>query len=300
MAADRDAEATAAIVAEERSVVTRIRARFAEGQISAAEVARAQAELQTAAVDEAEVLRARTEARIALGRAIGVPYAQVARLPLRADARNDCAAVPTQRPDSLVTLALNQRYELGAALANYAAADADLRLAIAQQYPDLTIEPGLSWDQGITRWILTAALQSIPAARNRGPIAEAYARRGLQAANATLAQEAVVASVDSAIASCRSVNGGMTAADSLVADTERQLDLAQAAYQRGETGATEVELSRLAFVRARRTRTQALARRAAAAVSLEAALGAWIGAAGLQWPDVRAPSGATVPSRVRP
>ena len=300
VAASRDAEASAAIVAEARALVTRMRARFAEGQISAADVARSQADLQSGVVDEHDALRASTVARVALSRAVGVPFAQIERLPLRADARSDCSALLALGQDSLVTLALNQRYELGAALADYAVADADLRLAIAKQYPDLTIAPGLAWDQGITRWILTAALQSIPAARNRGPIAEATARRALQVANAEVAQQVVIASVDSAVASCRSVIDGLVAADSLVGDTEHQLDLAEAAYRRGETGATEVSLARLAVVRARRTHTQARARHAAAGVSLEDALGAWVDAPAIRWPDVSAPSGAPLSAPVRP
>ncbi len=293
VAAERDLAAAGAIVVEEREVVALIRARYVAGEISATDLSRATTEFQNVMVEETAATQVRADARIALSRTLSIPYSQLAALPLRPEMPDHCTSLGAAPSDSLLALALNQRYDLGASLAEYAGAEADLRLAMAQQYPDVTIGPGLAWDQGITRWIISAGLQGIPAQRNRGPIAEADARRRLQVANASLAQQRVVVSVDSAIAACQSVGRSLAAANSLVLATERELDREQAAYERGETGKAEVALTRLALARARRVRAQTIARHAIAGMSLESALGAWVGSTTITWPDVTAQPGST-------
>jgi outer membrane protein TolC len=65
---------------------------------------------------------------------------------------------------------------MGVALAQYAVAEADLRVEITKQYPDLELAPGYSWDQGCIagsrRWHSNLLLN-----KNKGPIGEAIARR---------------------------------------------------------------------------------------------------------------------------
>ncbi len=289
------ADAGAEVVAL-RAVLELLRARYAEGRVSLADIAQGETDVQTGVVAVTQARRARTDARVQLSRSLAVPLRQVDTVPLREDPRSACDAsdslfvsAPGTEMTSLASSALQQRYEVGAALADYAVAETDLRVAIAQQHPDLTIGPGISWDQGIVRWALSVGSPAIQLNRNRGPIAEADARRAVHAVHVAVVEDSVLAQVDSSIASCHDVRGEIAAADSLVAATAERLRLTEAAYARGEIGQTEVAFARLALVRVTRTRRQAAQRRQAAGASLEAAIGRWLTMPGIRWPDAREP-----------
>jgi outer membrane protein TolC len=276
--ADADSEHTA--LAE---LATLVRARYGEGQVTLADVAQAETEAQRALVTAAEARRARTTARLALARALAVPLRAVDTLPLRADTGRACTAAAPASFDSLGTLALRQRYDLGEALADYAVAEGDLRVEIARQYPDLTIGPGIAWDQGVARWMLSLATPGILRKVNRGPIAESRARRVAEARRVATIQDSVLVAVDSAAAVCRDASREAEATAALVEASTRSLALAQGAYARGETGATEVAFARVAVLRAVRAQHAAAERALEAATALESVLGAWP-SGGPRWP----------------
>lgn len=278
----RDADAEASGL---RAVLTLLRGRFAEGRISLADVAQAESDVRAATLATVQARQARSEAAATLARAIAAPVAAVDSLPLRAYAVGGCGTAAAA-PDSLRAVALQHRFDLGAALADYAATEADVRAEIARQYPDVSVGPGFGWDQGVVRWVLGMGTPAIPRDRNRGPIAEALARRAAQAAHVRVVQDSVLAGVDAALAACRAVDFEVAAADSVRTAAQRAVALAEAAYGRGETGRTEVALTRLALLRAARVARQATDRRALAGVALETASGVWLAGAPLAWPDL--------------
>jgi outer membrane protein TolC len=99
-------------------------------------------------------------------------------------------------------------------------------------------------------------------------------------------QDSVLAAVDSAAATCRITRRELFATDSLLHTTGEQLALAQAAYQRGEIGMTEIALARLAVVRARRTHDQAAQHALASGAALEGATGLWLSGPPIEWQDI--------------
>jgi cobalt-zinc-cadmium efflux system outer membrane protein len=74
--------------------------------------------------------------------------------------------------------ALLSRADLGVAIGEYAIAEAGLKLAVARQYPQLTLGPGYYWDHGIAKFPLDLGF-TLPVNRNEGEIAEARAAREL-------------------------------------------------------------------------------------------------------------------------
>jgi outer membrane protein TolC len=92
-------------------------------------------------------------------------------------------------------------------------------------------------------------------------------------------QDSVVAAVDAGVAMCQGGTVAIATADSLVRDMVRAVDAARAAYDRGETGQTEVAVAELALVRARRVARLARTRRVTAGAALDRARGRWIGLA---------------------
>ena len=285
--ADGDvADAEAELVAL-RGILELLRARYAEGAVSLADVAQAELDVQAAVVALGESRRSSTAARSTLARALGVSLDQSGTIRMRPPPTSGCEAADAASTDgrrALDASALQHRVEVGSALADYAVAEAELRLAVARQYPDLTIGPGIAWDQGVGRWVLAAGSSAIPSNRNRGPITEADAQRAVQATRVQVVEDSVLAQVHGALSRCLEEARQIVATDALVAATVEQQRLREAAFARGEIGRTAVAFARLAAVRARRLQRQATHQRYAAGALLEAATGRWAAEPNIRWP----------------
>ncbi|MGD0492353.1 MAG: TolC family protein [Steroidobacteraceae bacterium] len=144
-----------------------------------------------AALGEAEEHAA--EARAAIAAAIGVPAAAFQNVHLSWPDLDSPPAAASLPVAEVRREAVINRLDVRSALAQYAAAEADLRLQIAKQYPDLDIGPGYTYEEKQSYFTLgfSAAIPMFD--RNRGPIAEAEARR-LKAAAAFQATQAEVLS----------------------------------------------------------------------------------------------------------
>jgi outer membrane protein TolC len=264
------------------------RARFNEGSLSGAEVARTRAEVQDAVVRSRSAETAALEARAVLAGVLAMP-AQALESVTVVGGSGDCARADSVGSDSLAALALLHRPEIGRTLAEYAGAEADLRLEVARQFPELDVGPGFIWDLGVHRWTLALALPNLLGFRNRGPIEEAVGLRAAAAARLMEAQDAILAEVDVAVARCRGTERERAAAVAQVSAADQAAKLARDAYGRGETSRLEPALAELAVARASRARWGAEARRWRADVALERALGEWADEPGQRWPDPREP-----------
>jgi outer membrane protein TolC len=165
--------------------------------------------------------------------------------------------------------------EIGGALATYAVAEADLRVAVSGSYPDLALGPGFTWDQGVGRWSVLFGLPRLPLDGNRGPIAEAAARREAAAAGVSAAQLQVLGEVESAVAECAAARMEALAADSVAAAAEQRFAAARRGYERGEISAADTTAALLPIVRARAAAAAAHRRESAAALALDAAVAGW-------------------------
>lgn len=263
-----------------------VRARYQEGSVSLADLAQVEAELLAAVVVRAQAERARTAARSALAGTLALPVDEALRVTIVEDVSEACAVVDTLDAGQLQALALRRRDDVGAALAEYAAAEGDVRLEVARQYPDLRLQPAIIWDQGVLKWALGFGLPALAFNRNQGPILEAEARRAAGAARFEGLQQSVSRDAAAARAGCASARREIAAVDSLVRGAKERLRIAQAAYARGETGATQVEFARLALVRGARARRAARRELDQAGVTLERALGGWLSGPSLTAADI--------------
>jgi outer membrane protein TolC len=212
--------------------------RLLDGQLAAGAVSRPELTLAEIAVhktqldlNDAESQQA--DARSQLARSVGVAAAALDGVNLEFD-------FPTAAPEVTATgargMALRQRADILGALADYAAADASLRLEIARQYPDLHLGPGYAWNNGNAndnQWSLGATLELPILDQNQGPIAEAAARRKLAAAKFTALQAQVCSEIDRAIAGVRVAREQLRAGDDLRNSEERQLQSVTAQIQAG-------------------------------------------------------------------
>ncbi|HET9038764.1 MAG TPA: TolC family protein [Gemmatimonadales bacterium] len=277
---EREARALAEVESLER-------ARYQEAALTAAELARTASEVQEAKFRVSVAEGAAIDARAALAGLTALPLASLDSLEIEPEAGSGCVAIVALGDDSLAALALTRRPEIGRALAEYAVAEADLRAAVARQYPDLDIGPGFIWDQGVHRWTLALALPNLLGFRNRAAVDEALAGRAAAAARVAEAQDELLGDVARATGRCRGAQIEAAAADSQVAVAHRTAALAQAAYDRGETARLDPVLAELGVVRAERSRRLQAARLVAAGRGLEAALGGSAAAESDRWPDPR-------------
>jgi outer membrane protein TolC len=263
------------------------RTRYQEAALTAAELARTAAEVQDARFRVSTAEAAVLDARATLAGVMALPFAALDSLQIEPEAGDGCTTAAGMGDDSLATLALTRRPEIGAALAQYTVAEADLRMAVARQFPDLDLGPGFVWDQGVHRWTLALAVPNLLGFRNRSAIDAAVAGRGAAAARMAEVQDELLGDVARATGRCRGALLEIAAADSQVAVARRTAARAQAAYDRGETVRLDPVLAELGLMRAERSRRLQAAGLAAAGGALEAALGASAGAEPGRWPDPR-------------
>lgn len=268
-------------------------ARYARGELRRTELA----VLQTAEVEAGTVEAERSGdellARSRLASVVGLPASELDTLVLVLDGPRDCG--PADTLGYARGTAIRVRPEVGRALASYAVAEADLRLAVAGSYPDVSLGPGFTWDQGVGRWSLLFALPRLPVDGNRGPIAEALHRRDAAAAAVAEVELKVMADVAASLAACLAGRRELLAATEAMATADAEAAAARSAFQRGEAGAEDTLAARLPLLRAAAAATGARQRLTAAALLYERALGAWTGRT--VRPDPRQPPPRAEPSK---
>lgn len=228
-----------------------VEGQYAAGAVSAFELTQARLAADGARLALRDAERRRAEALVQLAAAIGVPVAALdgvefsfegfSRLPAGLDAAEVRQQALLNHPDIL------------SALAAYAASQSSLQLEIARQYPNVQLGPGYEYDQGDNKWSLGVTV-SLPANRNRGPIAEAQARRAEAAARFNALQASVLGQIDLAVAAYRAASQKQADASAMLADLTRQESVARAMLEagelsRGDLAAVQLQLSVSALAR---------------------------------------------------
>lgn len=149
------------------------------GQVAAFELSASRLELQRLRLELTSQESRITAARGRLAAAVGVPPATLADVELNLPAIDKLPAKDAVPVSDVQGLALQHRYDIRKALAEYAAQEAALRLEIEKQYPDINLSPGFVFDQGDNIWQLGAAWVLPLFHQHEGQIAEATAQRSL-------------------------------------------------------------------------------------------------------------------------
>jgi outer membrane protein TolC len=210
-------------------------------------VARTQSLNATLAVLAAQTRLA--DARQAVASALGLPAAALERTTLAWPQFDEPPA--NISTGALQSAALLGRVDVARALAQYAAAEAALRLETARQYPDIHLDPGYEFDQGEHKFFLGPSISLPIFDRNQGPMAEAVAKREAAAANFLAVQTAAIQEMEKATTDYQAVLAEWAEAD----ETSRRLqrELAGAAEQQVRAG----EADRLSVIYAQLQRDAA-------------------------------------------
>lgn len=224
-------------------IVALLEARLAAGLVGGTDLADARLQLQkTRSAMETEAARA-AEAHAALAAGIGLPAAALVNVPLSfAPFEPDGIQLP---PEDVQRAALLNRLEIRKALAGFEAAEARLKLEVAKQYPDFSLAPGYSWDQGDNRWSLGVSLILALLNKNEGPIAEARAQREVQAQQFNALQAAVIGEQSQALAGWQAAQAVIAKTRKLAAAQQARLAQTQSQFDAGYADRLELTSAQL-------------------------------------------------------
>ena len=232
-AARRSIESLEAELAAQQSVVDMLQRRLEEGYAGVTEVDAARLRMAEA---NGNLLEARTRAERALGglaQAVGVPTQALRSVELSFAAFEKIP--PSPDAETARREALRNRIDMRRSLLEFNAADAQVKLEIARQYPTFSITPGYLWDQGDNVWSLAVDLL-LPATLTHGPaIRAAQAQRDAAAHQALALQSNVLGEADARVAVFVQARQAAEASQSATrtqlarsSQIQRQFDLGQA------------------------------------------------------------------------
>jgi outer membrane protein TolC len=240
------------------------------GEASAYNVTQARIARDNSRLAAVDAANERAAARIRLGTVLGVPTKALDAASLSFEGLTrvtvDLPSNEAQRR------ALVSRSDILAALAEYEAAQAALRVEIAKQYPDLALGPAYQLDQTDNKWTLGLSLILPLLNRNNGPIAEAEAHRAEVAAQFLALQARVIAEVESAVAAARAAAEKAGTADALLANLKKQEAAARARFGVGEISKLELLGIQQEIAAGALARLEALVKGQQAVAGLESAM----------------------------
>jgi outer membrane protein TolC len=278
------ARESARLLSEQQAIQTQnlsnLEGQFRAGAISAFELTQARLATTSSQLALRDAERRQAEARVRLAGAIGVPVAALERAELSFDGLE---TLPTDLgADAAKQQALTNRADILAALAQYAASQSELQLAIAGQYPDIHLGPGYEYDQGDNKWSLGLAV-TLPADRNRGPIAEATARRAETAARFDALQASVLEQIDLAVAAYRAALAKEDDVETILAELTEEEQRAEQMFEAGALSGSELAGLRLQLSASALARRDALVQAQQAVGQLEDAVQSPLGLPRSAW-----------------
>jgi len=262
------------ILAEQQSLhednVRLLRLQWEAGAISAFELAQARAAADASRLALREAERREAEERVALSEAVGIPPVALDGVTLSFEGLGQVppgVSLAEARSKALVS-----RTDVLSALAAYAATEAALQLEVAKQYPDIHLGPAYQYDQGDDKWTLGIGFALPVFSRNRGPIAEAEARRAESGAAFEALQARVLAEIERAVAGYGAALKQQEDAESLLAELQREEKTARAVFELGEISKADLVALRLQLGASALARLDAVAKARQALGQLEDAL----------------------------
>jgi len=262
-AAERRSSLVADAIAKQEELLKLIDARVKAGAVSHIEMAQPRLMLVQLRMQQADAGKSAVLARASLAEALGMGTAGLE------DAKFSFAAFESTRSlaSSHRRSALTHRADVLAALADYAASEAVLRLEIAKQYPDIHLNPGYQYDGGREKWGIGIGITLPILNQNQGAIGEAEAKRRETAAKFNVVQTKVLADCDRAAASVGAARVKLATAENLIAEQQRQFETEKRLVTAGEG-------DKLTLLTAEVERATTEITRLDAAMELQAALGA--------------------------
>jgi outer membrane protein, heavy metal efflux system len=242
----------------ESSQVALLEQRLTSGEgarpaVQAAQVALANIRFTTS-VDQGQA----AATRAALAGAIGLPVTALNGVEITWPDFDHPPTLASLSPARIQRDAVLNRLDVRGALEQYAAADAELRLQLARQYPDFNIGPGYSFEEGNNFFTVPLSMVLPVRNRNQGPIAQAEAMRKGAAANFLAVQARAIAESQQALAAYRSALAELDQANRPLQNQNLEVQMTSRAVAAGETDRLQLNTLLLEGAVYARQRLQAL------------------------------------------
>ncbi len=174
------------------------RQRITQGEAVASDALQVELELARERSNLAESLRLQNVSLAQIATATGMPIAALQTQSMVWDDVLHVASIDEVQLDHLRDNALLSRADLERAVSNYQGRELELQQAVRQQYPQISIGPGFSWDHGVKKVSLGLSVGLPVFNRNQGPIAEAEAARELAGEQVLQVQSQILNEIESA------------------------------------------------------------------------------------------------------
>jgi len=257
-------------VSMQEQIVRLMEQQVQAGATAASEVVTFRIAVQKSRLDLADTERQQAEARAALAESVGVPLTAFKEVTLQTTLAETAPAELTTA--EIRRQALTGRVDILAALSDYAAAEAALQLEIARQYPDVHFGPSYQFDQGDNKWNLGLTVELPVLDQNKGPIAEAKARRAAAAARFNALQAKVLADIDSTVESYRATETNLTMIEDLAVTQARARDAIAGQVNAGAAAPLDLLSARLEYAVADLGRLEARLKRQESLAAIEDAV----------------------------
>ncbi len=253
----REESVLAQITDTQNSIAAILNRRTEAGEASAPDANLAVITLMRNRADLAKVRKQLTEARLQLAAAIGIPSNALHGIKFDFAAfKHGCPEIDIATAHRLAAL---NRADILAALARYQASQAALQLEIANQYPDIHLDPGYAWVESEKQISFGASGITLPVFnRHQGQIAQAEAKRAEAESQVKMLQARAFGETDSALANYRAAVKIFKQTDAAVAAQAIQFVSAQRTFAAGETDRLALALAQQTFDISRLAREQAL------------------------------------------
>ncbi len=246
--------------------------KFALGEVSRPDVHQAQIELAGSRLALRAAETKLSESRSILASALGVPIKALEGVPLSWPDLESPPALESLPLSAVQRAGLLNRLDVQRTLAEYAAAEASLKLEIAKQYPDIHLGPGYEYDQGLNKFGIGFSATFPILNQNGGPIAEAEARRREVGTRFLFIQSRAIGDTEQALARYQGARAELVEAEGILKLLATREQSAKRAVDLGED-----ERLTLAGIRVQRSvgargRLEALRKHQSALGSLEDAV----------------------------
>ena len=233
-------------LAVQEQVVASLDQRREAGAMASSEIMPARLLVQKARLDLSDAQRQQVEARARVAEVMGLPVSALKDVEIAYDLTLFPADMERLTSTEVRRQALQRRPDVLAALADYGASESALQIEIAKQYPDVHLNTGFEYDQGLQKWGLLGFGMELPLLnRNEGPIAQAAARRRQSAARFEALQAKVIADLDRALAVYEVAAKSRAGAEALLATQRKQQEVAEQQLKAGAADRLEVLTAQL-------------------------------------------------------
>ena len=233
-------------LAVQEQVVASLDQRREAGAMASSEIMPARLLVQKARLDLSDAQRQQVEARARVAEVMGLPVSALKDVEIAYDLTLFPAGLDRLTSTEVRHQALQRRPDVLAALADYAASESALQIEIAKQYPDVHLNTGFEYDQGLQKWGLLGFGMELPLLnRNEGPIAQAAARRRQAAARFEALQAKVIADLDRALAVYEVAAKSRAGAEALLATQRKQQEAVAQQLKAGAADRLEVLTAQL-------------------------------------------------------